>query len=341
MKQNLHLQHSFSVATLIVITMLIVLSPLTASASTLCPATKTVDFDGDGRTNVTLFESNAGLWHTYDFYTGIIGQHLFGSSGDRQVAGNYDGDLYSDFATSYDDVTSGIKMWNISYSSSEPGFDIPWGIVGDIPVPADYDGDCRTDLAVFRPSTATWLILLSDSATAKVEQFGASSDRLAPADYDGDGLIDIAVMRPANSTWYVRYSDGSGDDEIQWDPITTDEDIIVTADYDGDHKDDLAVYQVDNGFWTILESISSTYRTAQFGDGTYSGNSTPETASGSNIDMPMPGDFDGDGIIDIAVWNRKTKTVNVLPSQSSILTSLPVGNDGSQPVSLSVIYQNQ
>ena len=40
---------------------------------------------------------------------------------------------------------------------------IPWGLPGDTPVPGDYDGDGRMDLAVFRPTTGVWYVLTSTS----------------------------------------------------------------------------------------------------------------------------------------------------------------------------------
>ena len=51
-----------------------------------------------------------------------------------------------------------------------------WGVLGDIPVPGDYDGDGKTDFAVYRPSTGVWFILNSASFTRHVQQWGGLDD---------------------------------------------------------------------------------------------------------------------------------------------------------------------
>jgi Metallo-peptidase family M12B Reprolysin-like/FG-GAP-like repeat len=64
----------------------------------------------------------------------------------------------------------------------------------------DFDGDGRSDVAVYRDGT--WYILRSLDGGATVTGWGGlAQDIPVPGDYDGDGKVDIAVYRAG--TWYV------------------------------------------------------------------------------------------------------------------------------------------
>ncbi len=64
---------------------------------------------------------------------------------------------------------------------------------------ADFDGDSRDDVAIFRPSSGLWAI----RGVTRV-YFGGSGDAARPGDYTGDGISDIAIFRPASGLWAVR-----------------------------------------------------------------------------------------------------------------------------------------
>lgn len=114
---------------------------------------------------------------------------------------------------------------------------------------ADFDGDGRSDVSVFRPSDGTWHMLQSGTSTYSVVQFGANGDKVVSGDYDGDGRADAAVFRPSSGNWYVLRSSDGGWSVTNWG-ITTDK--PVPGDYDGDGRTDMAVYR--NGTWYIKRS---------------------------------------------------------------------------------------
>jgi len=59
-------------------------------------------------------------------------------------------------------------------------FAFPFGAIGDTPAPGDYDGDGKTDPAVFRPNGGIWYLALS-SGPGVITQFGSNGDRPVPA----------------------------------------------------------------------------------------------------------------------------------------------------------------
>ncbi|HQU84466.1 MAG TPA: M36 family metallopeptidase, partial [Pyrinomonadaceae bacterium] len=97
---------------------------------------------------------------------------------------------------------------------------------------ADFDGDGKTDVSVFRPSDGNWYLLRSTAGFGSVS-WGLSTDTLVPGDYDNDNKTDPAVYRGGN--WLILQSSNNTFSSIGWGNAT---DKPVAADYDGDGKTD-------------------------------------------------------------------------------------------------------
>ena len=253
------------------------------------------DFDGDGRSDVSVYRN--GTWYLRQSTNGTAVAQ-FGLAGDRLAPADYDGDGKTDLAV----YRSGT--WYVLQSSNAAVFAVQFGLAGDVPVPADYDGDGRAELAVFR--SGVWYSLNLAGNQTNAVQFGLAGDKPVPADYDGDGRFDLAVYR--GGTWYLqRTLDGFG--AVQFG-LANDQPVI--GDYNGDGKTDLALYR--DGVWHILANFQ-TYSVAQFG-----------IAS----DVPAPADYDGDGRTDLAVF--RDGVWYVLQSANGQPFVVQFGLTGDKPV---------
>ncbi|HEY0546495.1 MAG TPA: FG-GAP-like repeat-containing protein [Pyrinomonadaceae bacterium] len=177
---------------------------------------------------------------------------------------------------------------------------------------ADFDGDNKADLSVFRPSSAIWYRINSSDSTAVTTPFGLGSDDLAPGDYDGDGKTDVAVFR--NGDWYVLQSTNG---TIYFIHFGTNGDTAAPADYDGDGKTDFSVFRQSTGQWFVLRSSDFTMVTQVFG---------------ANGDLAVPGDYNGDGKADMAVFRPSTGTWYTSTDPEINYGAVQFGLNGDQPV---------
>lgn len=296
------------------------------------------DFDGDGKSDRVVVRKNAGsgrfgplIWYILRSSNGQIEYRQFGYGEDRIVAADYDGDGKTDLAVWRSDqsdvcdvpVPGGVSCKAHFYilRSSDGGvvtaqfgmtakIGVPGGLqhfVDDPSVVADYDGDGKADLAVYREGRTTgeqsflWYRPSSNPNGGFVAvPWGIRGDEpCPPGDYDGDQKADPCVRRGYGknpATFFVLKSGGG----ITYNNYGFGSDQMVNADYDGDFKTDFAVIRAQEMVsaappidW-YFQTSGGQYYGATFGLG------------GEFGDRPTVGDYDGDGRSDIAVWRPPT-----------------------------------
>jgi subtilisin-like proprotein convertase family protein len=223
----------------------------------------------------------------------------------------------------------------------------------DIPFQGDLDGDGKTDLILYRPSTSQWFVQDSSGGFAEYT-FGTPGDIPIVGDFDGVGHDELGVYRPSTGQWFVAghasvVATFGGPTDLP----------LVLRNYYGTGQDVLAVFRPSTGTWFVAGQASG----IPFGGVgdipvplfNYYGNGRdvlavfrPSTSQwfvagqGNGIsfggvgDVPVVADFDGIGRDEIGVYRPSTGQWFVAGHGSPIAT---FGGSADIPLEAPYLYR--
>ena len=253
------------------------------------------DNDGDGTSDLTVFRPSTSEFWSFHTSTRKVGRTIYGNAfGDTffNDTGDFDGD--GRFDPLLITIVDNQIVWRIYGTEVYAGKTMTLGSVPtDSLAIADYDGDGRLDIAVFRRPTAEWRILESSSGRSRIERWGTADDYPAVGDYDGDGRADLATVRAegANFVWNIRNSStGRVRRELFGSSSSDGFQFFSPFDWDGDGRQDIRVSRNttprEN---SILKSSDGRVEVVKFGLPT---------------DSHFYGDYDGDGKTDLVARSK-------------------------------------
>ncbi len=241
-----------------------------------------LDYDGDGYQDLVVFNSSADRWYTV-------------------AHNNHNG--------TFTRVAQGQGFLGFPYGSPQST-----AVISAF----DYNGDGKQDLLFVNSSADGWYMVAQSNGDGTFTRVAAGQRFLGhpygvpgwviPLDYNGDGRQDIAIFNSSEDRWYtigVNNGDGTFTKVAQaqnflgfpyGSPQSTE--TISAFDYNGDGKQDLFFVNSSPDGWYMIARSN--------GDGTFA-----QVAKGQRfLDHPygipgwiVPFDFNGDGLLDIAIFN--------------------------------------
>ena len=288
----------------------------------LCPyfgiySAKSNDFDGDGISDIAFYDPLKKIWHT------VYGKD--GKNAETDLSANLltnikGGDILIPMPSDYDgDSKTDIALFNRTDSSwyilrsSDTGIEPTktWcGEWSESPLPADIDGDSKTDVACYNGRDRRWPAFLSTVNSYHADILDTTAiDITVYSDIDGDKKADYVFYNPQQQIFRIRTASIPG--SVQENPkvfefkMGTKSSRVITGDYDGDGKTDIGSWSPASGKWEIAfakDILASASNEA----------SHKVITLGKSGDIPMPGDYNGDGKTDIAIYHIDNSELEVV-----------------------------
>jgi hypothetical protein len=175
-------------------------------------------------------------------------------------------------------------------------------------VTSDFNGDQIADLATGNFASNNISILLGNGngsfhAAAGALPAVSTPEGMATADFNGDGNADLVAVDAVNNVVNVLLGNGNGTFQpAQSFPTELEPLTVATADFNGDGKADLVATNFISGTLSLM-----------FGNGNGSFSPAPGAplSAGKNPSFVAVGDYNSDGVPDMAVTSAGDHAVNV------------------------------
>jgi len=211
------------------------------------------------------------------------------------------------------------KLWVSVQTGGVEVLQIAW-------LPNDYNGDGVSDLAAYELATGNWFIRsLGPVGPANPpitfgENWGGAGLIPVPGDFNGDSVADLAAYEPASGGWFVKSMGGPAP--------------MVFADIMGGPN--AVPYWGDYMLWDSQGDTRCVYDTVDT-EFTYRTTSTITTHSynwGIPGARPVPGDYNGDGVSDWALYDPTTGNwyIKDMITRSWLMNGENWGGPGLVPV---------
>ncbi len=255
---------------------------------------------------------------------------------------DFDGDGRTDIALYREGSRGGgapqSSYWYFLNTRTGSTSAVPWGRSLDVPAPADYDGDGKTDVGIFRwwdfdyGDTNEWWLNRNLGGNIVLNGLELGYYKFS-RNYLGDARAEVAQIYPVNvsqnpgetcfvSVYLIADLEGNLLTKTVGDTCNVNP-TPIPGDYTNDGHSEIAVY-VDHLFKLWVPPYSPGY-------------TQPNYVHYMDVDVPAPGDYDGDGRTDFAgvkllggrmIWRyRKSSTGEEIDVDFGLATDKPVPGD--------------
>ena len=267
------------------------------SAGTLPNSVTVSDFNGDGKFDLAVGDSNNNVLISLGTGTGSFGPFSpFAVTGPANsvAVGDFNGDNKIDLAV----AASGISvLLGTGTGSFGAATNFATGNAHNAVVVGDFNSDDKLDLAMTNQgSNSVSLILGTGTGSFSVATnftVGSQPQAIALGDFNGDGKLDLVVTNVLSNTVSVLLGTGTGSFNAAVNFATGNRPAsVVVADFNGDAKLDLAVANNSSSANSISILLG-------IGNGSFAG--ATNFFAGTAPASIAAGDFNKDGKLDLAV----------------------------------------